>query len=50
MVSYIVTALVGLVLAWLGGKVISLNRNVALAKASGIPYRVSRMHIPISMR
>ncbi|KAG4441548.1 hypothetical protein IFR05_002933 [Cadophora sp. M221] len=41
MVTYFVIGLSSLLLLWVWRKVLSLNRNIAIAKASGIPYRVS---------
>lgn len=49
MASYILLAVATLLILWLSRKLISLNRNVALAEASGIPYRVSRKRPPSRM-
>ncbi|KAH6721937.1 cytochrome P450 monooxygenase-like protein [Leptodontidium sp. MPI-SDFR-AT-0119] len=41
MVSYLIIGLGSLFLYWFCKKALSLNRNIAIAKAAGIPYRVS---------
>ena len=44
-VSYVLVGLGTVILLWVGQQVKSLRRNIAFAKASGLPYRVSRMSI-----
>ncbi|KAF8850616.1 cytochrome P450 monooxygenase-like protein [Acephala macrosclerotiorum] len=41
MFTYVFVAVGGLVLFWCSQKWASLNRNIAAAKASGLPYRIS---------
>jgi len=41
MLSYVAIGLVGLVVFWLSTKLAALNRNIAAAKQSGLPYRIS---------
>jgi hypothetical protein len=41
MLSYVAIGLVGLVVLWLSTKLAALNRNIAAAKQSGLPYRIS---------
>lgn len=38
---YIGVGLAGLLLLWLSNKLAALNRNIAAAKSSGLPYRIS---------
>jgi hypothetical protein len=42
MVSYIGTVISGLVLLWVGQRFVKLRHNLALAKASGLPYAITR--------
>jgi hypothetical protein len=44
MLSYVaigLVGLVGLVVFWLSTKLAALSRNIAAAKQSGLPYRIS---------
>lgn len=41
MLTYVTIGLVGLVVLWLSTKLAALNRNIAAAKRSGLPYRIS---------
>ncbi|KAE9375772.1 cytochrome P450 monooxygenase-like protein [Stipitochalara longipes BDJ] len=41
MLGYFSIGLVGLVVFWLSNKLAALNRNIAAAKTSGLPYRIS---------
>ena len=45
MFGFISIALANLVLLWLSRTLVSLNRNIAAAKKSGIPYRIARMFV-----
>jgi hypothetical protein len=42
MLVFIPIALCTIVLLWLSKTVLSLRRNIAIAKASGLPYAISR--------
>jgi hypothetical protein len=39
--AFISLGLTGLLFSWLFAKVAALNRNIAAAKSSGLPYRIS---------
>ena len=44
MLSYVaigLVGLVGLVVFWISTKLAALSRNIAVAKQSGLPYRIS---------
>lgn len=41
MLVFISLGLTGLLFSWLFAQVAALNRNIAAAKSSGLPYRIS---------
>jgi len=46
---YIGVSLAGLLLLWLSNKLAALNRNIAAAKSSGLPYRICRKSLSLQL-
>jgi hypothetical protein len=53
MLGFLSIALASIVLLWLSRTLLALNRNIAAAKRSGIPYRIARklisMHLKLNL-